>query len=55
MILKNYEINKINQNTNHFILFYGKNEGLKNEALNILIKNKNYTRIFNVFTSKLWL
>ena len=40
MILKNYEINKI-QNINHFILFYGKNEGLKNEALNILIKNKN--------------
>ena len=23
------------------ILFYGKNEGLKNEALNILIKDKN--------------
>jgi DNA polymerase-3 subunit delta len=40
MILKNYEINKI-ENINHFILFYGKNEGLKNEALNILIKNKN--------------
>ena len=40
MILKNYEINKI-QNINHFILFYGKNEGLKKEALNILIKNKN--------------
>ena len=41
MILKNYEINKINQNINHFILFYGKNEGLKNEALHTLIKNKN--------------
>ena len=41
MILKSYEINKINQNINHFILFYGKNEGLKNEALNILVKNKN--------------
>jgi DNA polymerase-3 subunit delta len=41
MILKSYEINKINQNIKHFILFYGKNEGLKNEALNILIKNKN--------------
>tara|TARA_B100001287_G_scaffold45806_1_gene34896 strand:+ start:414 stop:1400 length:987 start_codon:yes stop_codon:yes gene_type:complete len=38
MILKSYEINKINLNTNHLILFYGKNEGLKNEALNILIK-----------------
>jgi DNA polymerase-3 subunit delta len=41
MILKSYEINKINQNINHFILFYGKNEGLKNEALHTLIKNEN--------------
>ena len=40
MILKSYEINKINQNINHFILFYGKNEGLKNEALNVLNKNR---------------
>jgi DNA polymerase-3 subunit delta len=40
MILKSFEINKINQNINHFILFYGKNEGLKNEALNILVKDK---------------
>jgi len=41
MIIKSYEINKINQNINHFILFYGKNDGLKNEALNILNKDKN--------------
>jgi DNA polymerase-3 subunit delta len=41
MIFKSYEIGKINPNINHLILFYGKNEGLKNEALNILIKNKN--------------
>ena len=41
MILKSYEINKINHSINHLILFYGKNEGLKKEALNILIKNKN--------------
>ena len=41
MIFKSYEINKINQNTNHIILLYGKNEGLKNEALNILNKDKN--------------
>jgi len=40
MILKSYEINKINQNINHLILFYGKNEGLKKEALTILIQNK---------------
>ena len=41
MIFKSYEINKINQKINHLILFYGKNEGLKNEALDILIKNKD--------------
>lgn len=41
MILKSYEINKINKNINRLILFYGKNEGLKNEALNIFIKDKN--------------
>ena len=41
MIFKSYEINKINQNINHLILFYGKNEGLKNEALDFLIKDKN--------------
>ena len=40
MILKSYEVNRINQNINHIILFYGKNEGLKNEALNVLIKDK---------------
>jgi DNA polymerase-3 subunit delta len=41
MILKSFEINKINLNINNLILFYGKNEGLKIEALNILIKNEN--------------
>ena len=41
MILKSFEIKKIDQNNNYIILFYGKNEGLKNEALDILIKDKN--------------
>ena len=41
MILKSFEIKKIDQTINHLILFYGKNEGLKNEALNILVKNEN--------------
>ena len=41
MIIKSYEIKKINLETNHFILFYGKNEGLKNEATNDLIQKKN--------------
>ena len=41
MIYKSFEINKIDQKINHTILFYGKNEGLKNEALDVLFKNKN--------------
>ena len=45
MILKSFEIKKIDYNTNNLILFYGKNEGLKNEALSILNQNKN--DIFN--------
>ena len=40
MILKSFEIKKINQKIHHLILFYGKNEGLKNEALDSLIKDK---------------
>jgi len=41
MILKSYEIKKINLNINNLVLFYGKNEGLKKEALNNLIRDKN--------------
>jgi len=41
MIFKSFEINKINKKINHLILFYGKNEGLKNEAISILIKDEN--------------
>ena len=41
MILKSNDINKIDKNTIHLILFYGKNEGLKNEAFNVLIKERN--------------
>ena len=41
MILKSFEINKINKKINQLILFYGKNNGLKNEALSALIKNES--------------
>ena len=41
MIFKSSELNKIDLNNNHLILFYGKNEGLKNIAVSNLIKNKN--------------
>ena len=40
MILKNYEIAKIKLNSNQHLLFYGKNEGFKEETINNLIKNK---------------
>jgi len=41
MILKSFEVKKLNLNINHLILFYGKNEGLKSETLDFLIKDKN--------------
>ena len=41
MILKSFEVKKLNLNIIHLILFYGKNEGLKSETLNFLIKDKN--------------
>ena len=41
MILKYYEINKINLEYNKLILFYGKNEGLKNDNIKNLLKDKN--------------
>ena len=41
MIIKNYEMNKINLDENKIILFYGKNEGLKNESFNFISKNIN--------------
>ena len=40
MIIKSYELNKINFDQNKLILFYGKNEGLKNDSINNLLKNK---------------
>ena len=43
MIVKSFEIKKINLEKNKFLLFYGKNEGLKNEIKNNLLKNKNIT------------
>ena len=40
MIIKSYDLNKINLEQNKFFLFYGKNEGLKNELTNNLLKDK---------------
>jgi len=41
MIIKSYEINKINPVLSNFLLFYGKNEGLKNEITKIIIKEQS--------------
>jgi len=41
MIIKSFEINKINFDQNKLVLLYGKNEGFKNEATNNLIKDKD--------------
>ena len=38
MIIKSYELNKLNLDQNKIILFYGKNEGLKNDSINNLLK-----------------
>ncbi len=43
MIIKSYETDKINLKKSSFVLFYGKNEGLKNEIKNELLKKKTIT------------
>ena len=43
MIIKSFEANKLNLNKNPFVLLYGKNDGLKKEIKNILLKNKSIT------------
>ena len=44
MIIKTQDIKKININKNPFILLYGKNDGLKNQVVNDLFKNKKNTK-----------
>jgi len=43
MIIKSFEVNKLNLNKNPFVLLYGKNDGLKKEIKNIILKNKIIT------------
>ena len=42
MIIKNYQLEGKNINRYNFFLFYGDNEGLKDEKINDLQKEKNY-------------
>ena len=39
MILKNFEIDKIDLNKNNIILLYGKNNGFKKKKIKIILKN----------------
>ena len=39
MIIKSYELNKINLKKNNIYLLYGENEGLKNKVITIFLKN----------------
>jgi DNA polymerase-3 subunit delta len=45
MIIKSFEINKINLDLNNLFLLYGKNNGFKNEFTKNIIKKKN--NVFN--------
>ena len=47
MILKYYEIDKINSKINNFYLFYGQNNGLKKETIEKLISNKKNIYIYD--------
>ncbi len=40
MIIKSYEINKINKDITNFYLFYGKNNGLKKELIEHILKEE---------------
>ena len=40
MIIKSYEIDKINKDITNFYLFYGKNKGLKKELAEYVLKEE---------------
>tara|TARA_B100000787_G_scaffold159975_1_gene138630 strand:- start:36 stop:1031 length:996 start_codon:yes stop_codon:yes gene_type:complete len=46
MISKSFEINKLNLNNYNFYLFYGNNEGLKDEIIENLFEKKYLDKIF---------
>ena len=47
MILKFYEVNKINFSNNNLILLHGKNEGLKKDTISEFISRNKDNKIFN--------
>ena len=46
MIVKSYQLDKINNNDFNFYLFYGENEGYKNELINKFFDIKKSKNIF---------
>ena len=53
MIKKNYELDKIDFKKNNILLFYGINEGLKNEHIKNIVKKSSYTRV-NYFEAEIF-
>ena len=53
MIKKNYELDKIDFKKNNILLFYGINEGLKNEHIKNIVKKTSYTRV-NYFEAEIF-
>ena len=46
MIVKSFEIDKIKNSQSKFFLFYGDNQGLKGEILDLIKKKKVRTEVF---------
>ena len=42
MIIKNYDLNKLNTRKNNIVLFYGQNQGAKKEEINKIINNNKF-------------
>ena len=47
MIIKSFEIDKINIKSNNFYLFYGENEGSKNEAIEKIKKDQKIKKFLD--------
>ena len=46
MILKSFELNKLKLDNHNFYLFYGDNEGLKEEVIKNLFENRYQDKIY---------
>lgn len=53
MIIKSFEINKINAEVNNIFLFYGPNDELKKEKINQIFLKKKQSKILNYFEKEI--